>query len=349
MLLILAELTSRLFFVVSGRDVKAFGLPDYLYRPVAFLGYELTPNFKLNHPLMAISVNRLGFRGKDFSAEKPEKTFRIVCLGGSSVFGYRLNDEESWPAQLEKRFHDGGYPFVEVINAGVAGYTTYHSLILLITRILDLNPDLVIVNQTWNDMKYWHFVSPDNPVYHHWSAVIKNPPSMIREISKGSYFIRFIYAVYGKLRAVLLSKTGTQEPFDYLHDGLDALSEEDLAYGKKVYKRNLELIAAVCGKYDIKLVLSTQVRLVKEVTSEKEDELITYFMPKALLLSSFDYADSAIKEVAEENPGAEFFDLAKKVPADLSAMEDHVHQTREGNRLIAEAFYEYLKPWIPEN
>ena len=56
--------------------------------------------------------------------------FRIICLGGSSTWGYPLKDTRSiYPAVLEQLLnnHSSGKEF-EVINAGVGGYSTFQQI-----------------------------------------------------------------------------------------------------------------------------------------------------------------------------------------------------------------------------
>lgn len=48
---------------------------------------------------------------------------RIVCLGDSLTAGLGLSPEEAYPALLQRRVRDAGYPH-EVMNAGVSGDTS---------------------------------------------------------------------------------------------------------------------------------------------------------------------------------------------------------------------------------
>ena len=48
---------------------------------------------------------------------------RIVCLGDSLTAGLGLSPEEAYPALLQRRLRDAGYPH-EVMNAGVSGDTS---------------------------------------------------------------------------------------------------------------------------------------------------------------------------------------------------------------------------------
>jgi len=69
-----------------------------------------------------VNVNALGVRGPERSVQKPEGVFRIICLGGSNVYGAELNDEETWPALLEQRLNESCPGRFEVWNMGVCAY-----------------------------------------------------------------------------------------------------------------------------------------------------------------------------------------------------------------------------------
>ena len=98
--------------------------------------------------------NSLGYRGEEISREKPDNTFRIATLGGSTTYTTSVADDRlTYPAQLERELNERSpFPRFEVINAGVADYTTWESLANLQFRVLDLDPDLVIVYHAANDV-----------------------------------------------------------------------------------------------------------------------------------------------------------------------------------------------------
>ena len=99
-----------------------------------------------------IHINSHGFRGPEFSEQKPENTYRIFTLGGSTTFGHSLADNETWSAYLQKKFDQTNLKFnVEVINAGINKANSHTELKLIEDRLLDFDPDLVIMYDGWND------------------------------------------------------------------------------------------------------------------------------------------------------------------------------------------------------
>ena len=111
--------------------------------------------------LQTININNLGFGGQDLSAQKPDDTYRVFFLGGSTAFGYgSTSHEDAIPGYLETMYNARGLPFeVEVINAGISGVTSYTEYNMLKDRLLDLEPDLFIIYDGWNDASK----HPDNP------------------------------------------------------------------------------------------------------------------------------------------------------------------------------------------
>ena len=98
------------------------------------------------------SINNHGFRGKDFSKEKLDNTYRIFAVGGSTTFGSGVSDNETWPIHLQKKFEKVDFGFeVEVINAGVPKANSSHELQLIKEKIVNFEPDLVIMYDGVND------------------------------------------------------------------------------------------------------------------------------------------------------------------------------------------------------
>ncbi len=100
-----------------------------------------------------IRINGLGFRGREFPAEKPAGAYRILCLGDSYTFGDYLSDDETFPAALEKRLRQE-FPgrAIEVINGGVNGYTITDEADLAREKGFSLGPDALIVGFVLNDL-----------------------------------------------------------------------------------------------------------------------------------------------------------------------------------------------------
>ncbi len=77
---------------------------------------------------------------------------RVLCLGGSSTYGPRLERGQTYPALLEKKLSVRLGRKVSVLNAGVPWHTSLHSLLRYVTRYSDWKPHVVIVMHSFNDI-----------------------------------------------------------------------------------------------------------------------------------------------------------------------------------------------------
>jgi len=84
------------------------------------------------------------------TAERPAgNAVRIVFLGDSLSAGHGLSEAEAFPALVQQRLREKGYP-VDVVNAGVSGDTTAGGL-SRIDWVLRSEPQLLVVELGGND------------------------------------------------------------------------------------------------------------------------------------------------------------------------------------------------------
>lgn len=118
------------------------------YKPNQDLVDDLIPDLPYH-----VHINSQGLRGKEISVQKAPGVYRILCLGDSSTFGWGVNDEETYPAQLETLLNEElpDRKF-EVLNAGATAYSSRDYLDYLKKKGLRADPDLVIVGFFPNDI-----------------------------------------------------------------------------------------------------------------------------------------------------------------------------------------------------
>ena len=138
-------------------------------RPHPYLLWENTPDYI--SPDGVKETNNLGYRNKnDFEFTKDSNVFRILALGGSTTWGYLLdNPDDTWPAQLEKMLNDvlsenSDIDRIEVINGGLNYGTSAELLLHYLFRDRNLDPDIVILHTGGNDAKLLLF-NDYNPDY----------------------------------------------------------------------------------------------------------------------------------------------------------------------------------------
>jgi lysophospholipase L1-like esterase len=115
-----------------------------LYTGLPYLNFGLNPQSE--------GINPRGLRGRMVDIPKPDGTYRIVAVGGSTTYGFDVDADTAYPAQLEAilRF-DYGFDQVEVVNLGIPAFNSLDSVVQVAGRALDYGPDLIIVYHGVND------------------------------------------------------------------------------------------------------------------------------------------------------------------------------------------------------
>ena len=115
-----------------------------------------------------IRTNARGFRGPEVRSDRSkESTYRVLCIGDSVTFGFNGDQEDTYPAQLGEllRAKRPGKD-IEVINAGVPGWTWLQGLRFLELQGLALEPDLVIMAHGVNDQFMPAIISDSDRLQH---------------------------------------------------------------------------------------------------------------------------------------------------------------------------------------
>jgi len=97
-------------------------------------------------------TNGFGFRDDSFTRAKEADVFRIFILGGSTATGYGLERPYPYPDQLEQLLGSTSSRHLEVINAGIPGFSTTQNTAFLKQKVLALSPDFIILDFAINDI-----------------------------------------------------------------------------------------------------------------------------------------------------------------------------------------------------
>ena len=178
--LVIAEITTRAFLQqkvgnFSLEQLSEFQEDSDIVRPTTAhplaviikliehpqLVYELQPNISMDFGHTELVTNGDGLRSRsDYAIEKPENTLRIVGLGDSGIFGWGVEQDEPFPAVLEKNLNarnDGTH--YEVLNLGVPAYNTWQEVEMLKYKGLKYKPDIVVLHWCFNDFEppFWQY------------------------------------------------------------------------------------------------------------------------------------------------------------------------------------------------
>lgn len=155
-----AEVGARVYgrFFACHREKPS---PQGLYRRDERYGHTLTPGYvgSLDGGCWStpVRVSSAGTRGGEIPDGAPGRR-RIVAIGDSYTFGLGVGESETMTAALERELNVGRQPGgngdVEIINAGVPGWTTIQATLLLEDRTLSLGADeALIVIYLGNDVE----------------------------------------------------------------------------------------------------------------------------------------------------------------------------------------------------
>lgn len=101
---------------------------------------------------LQVVINEAGYRGPPVAVSRIPGEFRIVCLGDSITMGLRVDEEMTYPRQLQGLLQARLPEMkVNVINGGVMGYTSRQGLYLFNSKFLSYRPDVVIWGFGFND------------------------------------------------------------------------------------------------------------------------------------------------------------------------------------------------------
>lgn len=300
--------------------------PFAVYRHVP--GYE-SPDGLNRH-------NSFGFRGVDVQAPKPPGTFRIVTVGGSATYDVGIDDWRlTYAAQLGSILRQQyGCVSVEVINAGVSGYDSFLLLRQLPSRVLGLQPDLIIYNESFNDIsaRYVDHAAYQDDGSGRVSAWRTYPGGAL---VRHSVLMQVTVARLGLppkrtlVDAVFRNKAYHPE---FTLAANDAEAARLLGENPPLYfESNLKDYIALARQRGIQVLLATYAHspvaakgLLNDATQQeigKQNQLIQQIA------------------LGQKTP---FFDLASKMPAEADYWWDHTHTTEQGARIKAELFAQAL-------
>lgn len=323
----------KLVYMGSAADIIAANRSTMA---IPFINYGGVPDVN--------GINARGFRNPDVASPKPEGVYRILALGGSTTYGHQVEADGAYPALLQTILRDEyGYDNVEVINGGFPNYTSLNSLINFQTRGLEIEPDLVILYQSFNDLaKRWQ--QPDcfvgqNPLY----GFGGDPGTWTEDIGNlnPSTTVRFVQLSFGLIPdpAALESRFELSDRCDTtmtVRNHVDRLEANPPIF----FERNVRSLALSAAAHDVDVLLTTQpynFDMVANADSEADQGLL-----ESVGVGQRQH-NALIKQVASETD-VNLYDFAADFEAQdkASLWLDVIHLTPEGLQLQAELFATFI-------
>jgi hypothetical protein len=330
---------------------RTLEVPPRPYTPHPLFHLVRTPNYRqmkwsVEEPAYQFEfvANPLGFRGKSMqTVKKPAGTYRIFFVGASTTENQHLPEEKTFAGLVEIGLMEKtkGTPRIEVSNCGIAGYGVARSLSLIEHRILQLEPDLIVLLDAENDLmssidERWDptnaNLETDDPTFKEWLMTRSTLVAWLN--AKGTRKEDDTRRFFEKRRALARA-----HPYKNPEG-------TDLRRFLPSYTDYLRWIALVCKERNVPLVFMTQPTLWKEKHSPEEEAAMwmsdfpaskngIHLDPKTCMGIMADYNDAIRATAAKE--GVLLVDLDHAVPKDLADFCDDAHLTARGNERVATA------------
>ena len=314
-----------------------------------FMGFESAPNARWENRGVVYTTDGNRFRTHVGPRVKPEDETLIAVLGGSTAFGFGLNDDETWVHYLEQELRACCGDEVTVLNAAVLGHNSLQQLFRFYLRALPLKPDYVLYYGLINDLRTADQLAgsliwmPEEVLEAH------SVRDYLRQKNQGKGFYVENSVLLNRLRNILeeaVSRSNPDEPSDEEAAQRNIWRQESIdpamvarVYGPaaEMHLRNLDSLRILCEANGIRFIPIT---FVAESGKMARDWSM-----------GFDYLSRAFRECCTRSDVA-LLDLRPAFERIENKTElfltDHYHPSHKGAEFISTHVAEALAPIIVE-
>ena len=258
-LLLCAEAAVRVVDARRGYSPHARAAWYWLFEQDPFLGYRGRPLAEawIDPPGLPrnadhIRHNTEGFRDRRNLAQIAALPRRklVVCVGDANTYGLTAGSEErTYPAVLERELRAlSGDPGWVVFNAGLPGYTSHEILELVKLRLLRLRPDVVLSMSLRNDHEQVTIFLDDTLDYDFYP--LRMAPLSATPLTDFLMRSALVGRLAQRWRKRNLDDLGGRYP--------RTAYGEATARGRKLYFDDVALLAELCRRSGVALMLADQ-------------------------------------------------------------------------------------------
>ena len=194
----------------------------------------------------------------------------VALVGGSTTFGTKVTDADSWPWLLQEKLGDR----YAVINYGVPGYTTAENIIQMALIVPEAKPAIVVFFEGWNDIRNYHWPEFSPDYYSHGltqvdtliPTALDHAPFLARA-ARYSFVMDLLNRAFG-------APVGAAP--------VPPSSEPDEAVDR-VYVRNLQTLKALAHRFEMTALFVPQVMNDANFTKKGESRSWTPYIEDAAL------------------------------------------------------------------
>jgi lysophospholipase L1-like esterase len=298
-----------------------------------------------------LRVDRQGFIMPSRIHDHPDLT--LAFLGGSTTECTYVDEDQRFPYLVGRLLERDTRLKVNSYNAGRSGNNTLHCLNILLNKIVNLKPDIVILMENINDLAilmyektYWNTNPSRSPIQERLPTFqtvgqdLRQTFYLVRDLTfpNLSREMKKIFAFAGKTKG---------DEFHGVRGQTITIDQELLV---REFSLNLQTFMNICRARGITPVLMTQASrltedpdpLIKKMMGSLEaGQGITYAAFKA----AFDRLNQTIRDVGAQNQVL-VIDLAREIPPVKENICDVAHFNDQGSRLAAARIAADLTPII---
>jgi hypothetical protein len=297
--------------------------------------YQMLPNQHFE----TININSHGFRGPDFSSMKPDNTYRIFVIGGSTTFGTgTTSDTTTIPGFLQEKFDNDQFSKkIEVINAGISGLFSGTEVGLIKEQILDYDPDLLIIYDGWNDIA---------KKYENYNDGLKNSQNQSTSKERDTFYefgeLLFDFSVVAKIIYTNLDYLPMffAGPAVYSFEGTEINEKAD------IWSKRWTEICELGKTNDFQVVVTLQPILgsSERTLSEFEQHQFEWKENERRLPALEIYANNLVQIDNSCTKTADLRNIFDEINEPLYL--DSVHLGDYGNKIVSDKIYELILPLI---
>ncbi len=298
-----------------------------------------------------LRVDRQGFIMPSRVHDHPDLT--IAFLGGSTTECTYVDEDNRFPFLVGRLLERETHLKVNSYNAGRSGNNTLHCLNILLNKVVNLKPDLVILMENINDLAilmyektYWNTNPSRSPIQERLPTL----NTVGQDLRQTFYSVRDLTFPNLSRELKRLSPFRGKVKGDEFHGvrGQKITIDQDLLV--REFSLNLQTFINICRARGITPVLMTQPSRLTEspdpliqkmMGSLEASQGITY----AEFKGAFDRLNQTIRDVGAKNQVL-VIDLARQIPPVKENICDVAHFNDQGSRLVAARIAADLTPII---
>ena len=123
-----------------------------------FEGFELVPSRRSEFRGNVVATNRWGMRDRDYTLEKPPRTWRAAIVGASVPFGWGVAQDSVFEPLLEDRLNrEKPFPQIdryEILNFAVAAHTLLQYAETVEQRAVRFEPDILLFTTLGMELRF---------------------------------------------------------------------------------------------------------------------------------------------------------------------------------------------------